>query len=299
MLGLGELFDYQECSDCGTVQIREPPVDMARYYPPHRYYSFRSKEQPPVGRLKGLLRRQRNKYLAGSITPIGRILAGFKPRRDLDFLRTLKIEPDHRILDIGCGQGSLLSTLAQLGYRQLLGADPFIEKNIYADGYNIKKATIKELQPAFDLIMFHHSLEHVIDPVDALKDVCRLLGKRGVCLVRLPTPSSDVYAQYGPLWVNLDAPRHFVIPSRQGMSIASKIAGLRIVTSKDEMTAFSHWGSEQYRCGIPLESPRSYAVSPAQSEFTPADIERFSRMARDANARQRGDWVQFILARED
>lgn len=299
MLGLGDLFDYQECSDCGTVQICEPPADMARYYPPACYYSFRSKEQPPVGGLKGLLRRQRNKYLAGSNAPIGRILAGLKPRQDLDFLRELEIKPHHRILDIGCGQGSLLSTLTQLGYRQLLGVDPFIEKNIYADGYNIRKATIKELKPAFDLIMFHHSLEHVMDPLDAFKDVCRLLAKSGVCLVRVPTPSSDVYAQYGPQWVNLDAPRHFVIPSRNGMSIATKIAELRIVSSKDEMTAFSYWGSEQYRRGIPLDSPRSYAVSPAQSEFTPADIKRFSRMARDANARQRGDWVQFILARED
>lgn len=297
MLGLGKTFDYEECADCGSVQICEPPADMECYYPKD-YYSFNNDAGPaPAKGLKGHLIHQRDMYLAGSSSFIGRILWVLKPNPDLAFLRMLNIKPHYRILDVGCGRGALLSTLAQLGYRHLLGADPFVAADIDADGFRVRKVAIKELERSFDLIMFHHSLEHVTNPVDVLRHVRRLLSEGGKCLVRVPTTSSDLYAKYGPDWVNLDAPRHFVIPSRNGMSIASERAGLRIVSSKDDSGNFSYWASEQYRRGVTLHSARSYQTSPADSDFTPNDIERFSQMARDANARQRGDWVQFVLTR--
>jgi SAM-dependent methyltransferase len=297
MLGLGDTFDYQECADCGTLQIREPPAEMGRYYPPDRYYSFRQEEVSEVRGFKRFLRRQRNKHLAGSFTLVGSMIAVLKPRPRLAFLRTLNIKPHHRILDVGCGQGALLSNLAEIGYRNLLGVDPFIDQDIHAGGYIVRKATIKDLHPPFDLIMFHHSLEHVVDPVDTLTDTARLLAERGVCLVRVPTPSSDLYTTYAAQWVNLDAPRHFVIPSRRGLAIASERAGLRIVSSKDKTPAFSYWGSEQYRRGIALESSQSYARSPENSPFSAADIKHFSQMAKNANARERGDWIEVILTR--
>ena len=32
-LGLGDAFRYAACSDCGTVQLIDPPASFHRYYP--------------------------------------------------------------------------------------------------------------------------------------------------------------------------------------------------------------------------------------------------------------------------
>jgi hypothetical protein len=38
MFGTGETFQYERCSNCGCLQIAEPPADIGRYYPACYYF---------------------------------------------------------------------------------------------------------------------------------------------------------------------------------------------------------------------------------------------------------------------
>jgi SAM-dependent methyltransferase len=296
MLGLRDTFDYLECLDCGSVQIAELPKNMDKYYPKDTYYSLHPVEDTvPERGLWGFLVRKRNQHLTGSTNVIGAILSKLKPRPDLDLFKLLHIRPQHRILDVGCGSGALLASLAKFGYKHLEGVDPFIEADIVADGLRVRKGSVDKVEGIFDVVMFHHSLEHVSDPVAVLSCAQKLLSRDGLCIVRIPTPSSDAWKIFRTDWVQLDAPRHLVIPSRTGMSIASEKASLRIVQIIDDSTAFQYWGSEQYKKDIPLFSQKSYAVSPAESIFSSKEIKQFERMAAEANSRRCGDSAAFIL----
>src|SRR5665647_1166720 len=39
-LGLGEVFNYQQCGNCGSLQLQDVPPDLGKYYPNNNYYSF-------------------------------------------------------------------------------------------------------------------------------------------------------------------------------------------------------------------------------------------------------------------
>jgi|GEM_PF-5382685 hypothetical protein len=58
MLGLGDPFDYLECSACGCVQLLNIPADMRRYYPGDTAFQFWGSEQY----LKGIPLIAENSY---------------------------------------------------------------------------------------------------------------------------------------------------------------------------------------------------------------------------------------------
>src|SRR6266478_6519141 len=75
-LGLGDEFFYQLCSECGSMQLHDPPADYSCYYPNEDYYSFKleMKElKPPnylrTSKTKHLLYGEKN--LVGSILSVG------------------------------------------------------------------------------------------------------------------------------------------------------------------------------------------------------------------------------------
>ncbi|WP_131806489.1 class I SAM-dependent methyltransferase, partial [Mycobacteroides abscessus] len=153
-----------------------------------------------------------------------------------------------RILDVGCGSGALLDRLARVGFSSLLGADPFIAADGQSrEGIPLLRRYLGEVTGEFDLVMFNHSLEHMPDPVSTLQIAARKLATGGMCLARVPTTSSEAWSVYGADWVQADAPRHMVIPSRRGMALAAERAGLRVLRAFDDSTFGQFTGSEAYR----------------------------------------------------
>ena len=142
MYGTKEEFDYFICGNCGCMQIRKIPEDMGRYYKDN-YYSMAE--------------------------------------------RQVKFEGDaiytkDRILDVGCGTGIYLLELAEQGYGNLYGCDPFIEKDIhYGDRIYIKKGELNQMEGEFDCIRMNNSFEHIGTPLETMECVSRMLKKSGVC----------------------------------------------------------------------------------------------------------------------
>lgn len=297
MFGTTEEFEYFECADCGSVQICEnlPPDELIQHYPAN-YYSFHQRNSKR-GAIKVWLLRRRMRHILNEGDLVGRLTAAiFRPAPILDVLSQAGLRRHHRVLDVGCGSGHLLNELADSGFERLVGVDPFVEKDVkFESGVAIYKKRLDEIADCFDVMMFNHSLEHVLDPLETLRVARSRLGPDGICVVRLPTTSSIAYEEYGVDWFQLDAPRHVLIPSREGMRIMAGLAGFTLEKTIDDSYAASFWASEQYRRRIPLRHFSSYSENPASSVFSAAEISVFEERAIKANREGRGDQAAFIL----
>jgi len=210
MFGYRDTFQYLECQNCGCVHISEIPKDMAKYYP-EQYDSLRSIDDlRSRGPLKKFLAAKKYAFEAFGKGLIGRVICRFYPiNTSLVALRRVHINANSRVMDVGCGTGTLLYQLEALGYGDLTGVDPYIKEDItYSPTFKVFKGTIHDMDGNFDLIIFSHSFEHVPDQLETLRSVARLLKDKGTCVIVMPTVSSYAWKHYGVNWVQLDPPRH-------------------------------------------------------------------------------------------
>jgi SAM-dependent methyltransferase len=293
MFGSREVFDYQQCDDCGSLQISEIPDEqtLARHYPAN-YYSY-SAESGLRQQARRWLMLQRDKVTVGSGNVLGQIINALKPASDaysINILQAAGVRREQKILDVGCGAGTLLDQLAGLGFTRLMGIDPFIARDMRTGrGVEIRKMRLSDVTDKFDVIMFNHSFEHVLNPEAELMAVRNRMNSGGRCIVRVPTPSSEAWKTYGTDWVQLDAPRHITLLSRSGMAILASNCGFALRETIDDSTEFGLVGSEAYRRDIPLVDAKWKSI------FSAAELAEFDARARGFNEQHRGDQVTFIL----
>ncbi|MGE5333563.1 MAG: class I SAM-dependent methyltransferase [Nitrososphaerota archaeon] len=296
MFGMRDTFTYLECSNCLCVQLVDVPVNLDKYYPSNYYSVALSPDVIFTNPIKSRLGGLRTYYGATNRGVIGRMLYNRKPDPHARYLLKTGVTKASRILDVGCGTGIILYMLRNAGFSRVMGLDPFIPATItYKNGLTIHKQVIHAIQGNWDVIMFHHSFEHVPDPLETLASVSRLLAPGGTCLIRVPTSSSYAWDYYRTNWIQLDAPRHTFLHSIASMNYLASQVGLMVDDVIYDSTAFQFWGSEQYARDIPLDSPQSYKNNPIQSLFTPEQIAEFSERATVLNQQKAGDQAAFYL----
>lgn len=296
MHGYRDEFTYFQCPRCKCLQIADFPENIGKYYP-NEYYSFGS--STPVC----------NWYLTMLGSAIAYplfIQAQADPRQKSALTRKVvdyylsktSITPESRILDVGCGDGSFLCALREIGFTNLSGVDLYIPQSMtHENGVSVLKGTIHDIESEWDLIMFHHSFEHILDQFETLEAARQRLSPGGLCLVRMPTVSSFAWEHYGVDWVSLDAPRHTFIHSVESFCLLLEESGLRLANVLYDSISFQFWGSEQYARDITLYSDRSCLVDFTRSIFSPAEMASFERRAQQVNRERRGDQAAFYLTR--
>lgn len=302
MFGSREVFDYFECAECGTLQLAEFPADMGRHYPAE-YFSFDDVTKLDIAAsfARRIATKFVGKYLLLQNSAIGKFIAQRKSWIEYHFPKSLldvpEINFDSRILDFGCGAGTLLQNMHYFGFRNLTGADAFIERDIsYPTGVKIYKRSLKEIDPAFDLVMLHHSFEHLPEPRAALREIHPILENTGTCLLRVPV-KNFAWEKYGVDWVQLDPPRHLYLYTEKAIEMLASETGFTVEKVVYDSDNFQFWGSEQYINEIPLYDPHSYLshVDVSQSIFTDEQMESWQKEAVDLNAAGRGDQACFYL----
>jgi 2-polyprenyl-3-methyl-5-hydroxy-6-metoxy-1,4-benzoquinol methylase len=300
--GTREWFSYLECPACGSLQIEQIPSDLARFYPSN-YYA----QTAPVNYTETLPQRARY-FFRGQLTLkqlgrpslAGRLIGSFYSAKNalpkwLDS-RHVDVTLDSRILDVGCGNGVMLSSLRRFGFRRLEGIEPFIKAAIDCGAFKIHRTSLAEFKGGgYDFIMLHHVLEHLPDPAASLAQLARMLAPDGRLMVRIPVAGCAAWRQYGTDWVQLDAPRHLVLFTPKALEQLARRCGLELCGTYYDSSAFQFWASEQYRRDIPLEDPRSVGHDRPLGSFTRQEMDEFIRKSEAANQNQTGDQAVFYF----
>lgn len=298
MFGFRDEFEYFECSNCGCLQIINPPDDLSKYYP-NGYASF---QEPPKVMLrdhfvKDYLKRKRLQYTLLGNSLIGWCLTkAYGAPVYIDWFTRAKLRPEYEILEIGCGTGELLLELKHEGFRHLTGVDPFIDDDIlYSNGVKVLKRELEKIEGQFDFIMLHHCFEHMPQPLSALKQLHTILKPNRFVLIRIPFASSFAWREYGVNWVQMDAPRHFFLHTLNSMNILASQAGFEIADVVFDSKEFQFWASKQYLRDIPLMDDTSYSFNPEKSIFSKEQIAAFKVEAEKLNSMNAGDQACFYL----
>jgi SAM-dependent methyltransferase len=286
MFGFRDPFVYRRCASCGSLWLRDPPEDLGRYYG-ENYYSM---ADDPNGAEPSTAGSMWARVLLRMPPALADRLAGQRGfPRYLRWIAGLGVSLDSRIADVGSGEASVISQMSRHGFAHLWGFDPFIAANKDVGNAHYRRASIADANDRFDLVMFNHSLEHVPDPVEALRDAAARLAPGGAIVVRIPVAGSFADRHYGPHWVALDPPRHLSIPSTSGMRAGAEHAGLELGRVFFDSQALQIWGSEQYAQDIPLHDDRGGCDA--------STLKVLSRRAAALNEKHDGDSAGYVLQR--
>jgi 2-polyprenyl-3-methyl-5-hydroxy-6-metoxy-1,4-benzoquinol methylase len=294
--GTRDEFDYVECDNCGNLQIKEYPENIANYYPDN-YGSFSLLNTNRPNKFIGYLREQRLKYAIGEkYTPIGFFInlvtkSGFEQK-----LLPADITTTSSILDIGSGIGGLLINLRNKGFKDITGIDIFIKDDIvYDKNLKILKKGLDDIEEQYDFIMLNHSFEHMPNQHKVLQQLYRIIKPGKMIMIRIPVKTEYIWKRYGVKWGSLDAPRHFYLHTLKSMDILAQKNNFKIEKVIFDSGIFQFYSSEQYLKNIPLRSENSYYVSHSKSIFNKKDIKKFTVLTRELNKTQQGDCACFYL----
>ncbi|MHC4551054.1 MAG: class I SAM-dependent methyltransferase [Planctomycetota bacterium] len=150
--------------------------------------------------------------------------AGFKPHRGLirrfkyySLIRSIRKQFPRskgiRLLEIGCSQGRLLSTLQLHRRFDSTGVDLTELSVEYArgQGLDVRLGTLQSQSfpdESFDAVVALQTVEHLLDPIGELEEIHRVLRKGGIFLATVPCVTHYRARMAGMKWKYYGPPGH-------------------------------------------------------------------------------------------
>lgn len=299
-----EQFTYFQCSKCKCLQLQNVPCDIGKYYGDNYYSINMSKTKKKLTEnLISLFIKTRDKRLLLNKNDIVSIICRkLQPRVAYELIPQLCVDRTAAVLDVGCGDGYLLELLSDLGWSNLCGVDIYAreedrKKNDELGGIlKLVQGTIFDIIGKFDLIMFHHSLEHMEQPNEIFAKVNSLLrNENSYCMICIPISTCYAFERYGENWVQLDAPRHFFLHSPESIKLLANQANLVIEKIIYDSNSFQIIGSQMYeqgKLGITrrtLKNTMEYAIK---------SLTKYAKVAEKLNKEEKGDQAIFLLKKK-
>jgi SAM-dependent methyltransferase len=217
-------FTLVRCRGCGLAYMNPRPTkdEIGKYYPDN-YRTHETLED--ARKFKERLRRH-------------------SKRRTVVLLRNpwyLAPRRGSRVLDIGFGAGEMLQRLKGMGC-ECFGID--------VDGGNVTRVRERlgldvracdiergsDFGPDFfDVVIMRHSLEHIHNPREALREVWRVLKPGGRLLVGVPNIESAVFKLTGSRWGHLEVPRHLFHFSPKTLRLLLERTGFAVQAVRHEI----------------------------------------------------------------
>lgn len=230
-------WDIKKCinKDCGLTWLNPAPCKEDLWKAYITYYTHQDActlDPPSVG--KRVFRYLKDCYLSyrygyfenGSISRLkwlGLLLYLVPGKRaDVDFcVMSLPYKPHGRLLEVGCGSGSMLSYMNSLGWQtEGIDFDPSAVSNALEKGLKVSVGSLEAQNfddAIFDAIMMSHVIEHIPDPVKVLSECYRILKPGGILTLVTPNTESLGHRIFGRFWLHLDPPRHLVLFNRKAL----------------------------------------------------------------------------------
>ena len=168
---------------------------------------------------------------------LGLLLAAFGPLRELARRGTMGLTGAQRgeLLDVGCGDGTYLRCMHELGWSvsgverdnraaaisaRALGAD-----RVFPD---LERAGAARPE-GYDVITLSHVIEHLLEPAEVLQSCRDRLRPGGLLVIATPNWESRAHAHFGRSWLHLDPPRHVQIYRSATLSKIVEEAGFQVL----------------------------------------------------------------------
>ncbi len=275
----GEHADLYRCTRCGTLQQPSLPgaAELARLYRGMRDDAYLEEEHG---------RRRTAARVLDLVGPAG---------------------ADGRLLDVGCGPGLLLDEARRRGF-DAEGLELSDSAAAYARahlGLTIHQTPLEEFEPEgrrFDVVVLADVLEHLSDPVAALRRCREVLRPGGVLCVITPDPSSAAARVAGARWWGLLPAHTFLIPratlrrivEAEGFAIASDVSLVRTFSARYWLAGFAERGGRaaslvralrrliprRLMLSVPLGDERVVVARAPGAAVTPPGSERDPARAR-------------------
>lgn len=166
------------------------------------------------------------------------------------------------VLDIGCGWGETLA------YHQLRGCEAHgveVDDNVktVAELYGLKikiglfDSTLYE-ENYFDYVTMDQVIEHVVFPIQTLKDIRKVLKNNGVLILNTPNANGWGTTFFGRKWINWHTPYHLNLFTEHSMRLAAHQAGFEV--NKIKTLTSSDWLYFQFAHLITYPKPNTPSI---------------------------------------
>lgn len=163
-----------------------------------------------------------------------------------------------RVLEVGAAAGFFLDEARRRGH-SVLGIEPNEEMARYATqtlGLEVRHGTLEDVtleDGSVEVACAFHVLEHIADPVQALRRMASVIQPGGFVVVEVPNAGSAAAARHGAGWQPLDLPYHVGHHCPSSLTRAFKRAGLQV--TQVDTVSFAHY----QRGPRPLRAARGLA----------------------------------------
>lgn len=160
-------YNIVSCNECGFcyVDTKSSKEDFEYYYKNFNTYALNYSDNLTIENNNEALKKVMKRY----------------------------INKNHKIINIGIGNGQFEKRLFSLGYSNIMGIDPSSEsvKLLTDCGIKAKVGSVyddvsEELQGRFDAVFLKYTLEHLIDPKGALLQLTKYLKEDGIMVISVP-----------------------------------------------------------------------------------------------------------------
>ncbi|MDE3022274.1 MAG: class I SAM-dependent methyltransferase [Pseudomonadota bacterium] len=140
-----------------------------------------------------------------------------------------------KLLDVGCSSGALLSIAKNCGF-EVFGVEPASDpaKTSQSKGFNVFHGFLREAHYpdySFDVIVLFEIIEHVITPLQLIKECERILSPGGIILINTPNASSYTARFMKGRWEGFDLYKmggHVSFFTPGSLSVMANKSGLKI-----------------------------------------------------------------------
>jgi SAM-dependent methyltransferase len=216
---LQESHQVFKCDFCSLFFIN-PQIEANKLhslYSPKDYYAY-----------KGFATDRRGLY--SILKVIRRILIG------TNHLVIPELKANKKILDLGCGTGEALFSYKKKGM-EVHGVE--IDKSAcdYGNSYglNIHYGTLEQAgfpDEYFAIVRSNHSLEHITNPWETLKEISRILKKNGYFFIGVPNTNSIPFKIFRKYWFYLGVPFHPFNYNLKNLKILLSQHGLTVIKKR-------------------------------------------------------------------
>ena len=245
LFGAPGTWSLMRCPECGLVWLNPQPFpdDVGGLY--KEYYTHNLTENTPkFATIRRLIRdsvlsahlgyadlvKSRSKMI------LGKLFSRFGPIREIVKLSvmTLNGRMKGKLLDVGCGCGTFLKKMKELGW-DVVGIEPdaqaveICQKHL---GLEVIGTTLEEANfpnDAFDAITMHHVIEHLLNPIGTLKECWRILKPGGKLVIVTPNVQSLGSRIFAKAWRGWEVPRHLYLFSPSTIRVCANRAGLQVI----------------------------------------------------------------------